>query len=226
MGKNVLLTAHTGADNTPDNSLEFVDYALRSGADALEVDVRRNSDGILALGHDATGESAPTLWEAFARVAERPAIKINCDLKEPGLEAEVFRLAEQAGLGGRLIFSGDFDVDALPRCPDLLKTADVYLNAERYIPDLYRNYRDIPDFDLEAAYQMCAVCLAAGIRWVNIYHGMVTRRFMEVLSRKGIGVSAWTVNEAEDLEWFFQRGAYNITTRRISTALAMRKRAL
>ena len=36
MGKTVLLTAHSGADNRPDNSLEFVDYALRSDADALE----------------------------------------------------------------------------------------------------------------------------------------------------------------------------------------------
>lgn len=88
----------------PDNSLEFVDYTLRSGIDALEVDACRNPGDILALGHDAAGESTPSLLETFVRAAECLVTKINCDLKELGLEAEVSRLAEQTGLG-RLIFS-------------------------------------------------------------------------------------------------------------------------
>ena len=223
MGKTVLLTAHSGADNRPDNSLEFVDYALRSDADALEVDVRRNSQGVLALGHDAAGASAPTLWDTFLRVAEHPSMKINCDLKERGLEVEVSHLAERAGLGGRLIFSGSFDVAALTCRPDLLKIADVYLDVEGYVPNLYWNYRDIPDFDLEAADRICEACLAAGIQTANIYHGLVTRRFIEFLSRKGIGVSAWPVDESEALEWFFQRGVQNVPPRRIASALALRR---
>jgi len=150
-------------------------------------------------------------------------MKINCDLKERGLEVEVSNLAERAGLGGRLIFSGSFDVAALTCRPDLLKIADVYLDVEGYVPNLYWNYRDIPDFDLEAADRICEACLAAGIQTANIYHGLVTRRFIEFLSRKGIGVSAWTVDESEALEWFFQRGVQNVTTRRIASALALRR---
>ena len=146
-----------------------------------------------------------------------------CDLKERGLEVEVSHLAERAGLGGRLIFSGSFDVAALTCRPDLLKIADVYLDVEGYVPNLYWNYRDIPDFDLEAADRICEACLAAGIQTANIYHGLVTHRFIEFLSRKGIGVSAWTVDESEALEWFFQRGVQNVTTRRIASALALRR---
>ena len=33
-----ILTAHSGADGFPDNSLVFVRHALASGADALEID--------------------------------------------------------------------------------------------------------------------------------------------------------------------------------------------
>ena len=37
------ITAHTGAEGRPDNSLEFVSYALACGADALEVDEEPSS---------------------------------------------------------------------------------------------------------------------------------------------------------------------------------------
>ena len=35
-----LITAHSGADSTPENSIEFVKYALTIDADVLEIDVR------------------------------------------------------------------------------------------------------------------------------------------------------------------------------------------
>lgn len=45
-----MITAHSGADGTKENSLEFVAYAMQTGADALEVDGtdgrKRNSDSV------------------------------------------------------------------------------------------------------------------------------------------------------------------------------------
>lgn len=49
-----MITAHSGADGTKENSLEFVAYAMQTGADALEVDVRMGENGILILSHDKT----------------------------------------------------------------------------------------------------------------------------------------------------------------------------
>ena len=37
---SAIITAHSGSDGTPDNSLEFVRYALSCPVEALEVDVR------------------------------------------------------------------------------------------------------------------------------------------------------------------------------------------
>lgn len=212
-----LITAHTGADGRPDNSLEFVSYALECGADILEVDVRRKSGGILAVGHDKAGPDAPALEEVLRMTAAHPGMKINCDLKEPGLEAEVCRLAEEAGLAGRLILSGT--VDAFCAAPG----AEIYLNLEQYVPQLYLQYREVPNFELEAAEKIAAVCKEAGIRTVNVYQGLVTRRFVETLARDGIGLSAWTVNDAWELKWFLGAGIRNITTRRPSLALALRE---
>ena len=50
MSSKTLITAHSGADGTPDNSMEFVRYALTLPVDAFEVDVRRCADGTLSLG--------------------------------------------------------------------------------------------------------------------------------------------------------------------------------
>lgn len=212
-----LITAHSGADGRPDNSLEFAAYALECGADTLEVDVRRKPGGILAIGHDEAGPDAPALEEVLRMTAAHPRININCDLKEPGLQEPVCRLAEAAGLSGRLILSGT--VDAFRPAPG----AEVYLNLEEYVPDLYLSYREIPDFELEAARKITAVCREAGARTVNVYQGLVTRRFAETLAQAGIGLSAWTVNNAWELKWFLGLGVRNITTRRPALALALRE---
>ena len=51
-----MITAHSGCDGTPENSLEFLRTALQSEADAVEVDVRKNGEGKLILSHDETQE--------------------------------------------------------------------------------------------------------------------------------------------------------------------------
>ena len=85
MSDKTLITAHSGSDGTPDNSLACVRYALSTAADAFEVDVRRLSDGTLALGHDAADHTAPTLREVFTLAAAKPGVRVNCDLKEPAV---------------------------------------------------------------------------------------------------------------------------------------------
>ena len=88
-----MITAHSGCDETPENSLEFLRTALQSEADAVEVDVRKNGEGKLILSHDETQKDAVTLEEAFRMIQGVPKKKINCDLKQKGLEEEIYRLA-------------------------------------------------------------------------------------------------------------------------------------
>ena len=217
-----LITAHTGADGMPDNSLEFVRYALTTAADALEIDIRPLKDGTLVLSHDEAGSNAVPLAEIFPLIAAHPSMKVNCDLKTAGLAEPVFRLAEACGLSHRLIYSGCVDADHYSRSDLLRERVEIYLNVEEYVPNLYRDYRDIPNFELQAAAQMTKVCHANGISTINIYQGLVTRRLIEVLKKEGIGVSAWTVNEPSELEWFLQSEVTNITTRNLQKALALR----
>lgn len=41
-------------DGVPENSLEAIDYAVKAGAEMLEIDVRPTKDGVLVLMHDET----------------------------------------------------------------------------------------------------------------------------------------------------------------------------
>lgn len=92
------ITAHSGCDGTPDNSMEFVRYALASEGNCLEADIRRNRDGELILSHDETAEEAVRLGQVFELLKEKPEKRINCDLKTPGLEIPVYQLAKEYGV--------------------------------------------------------------------------------------------------------------------------------
>jgi glycerophosphoryl diester phosphodiesterase len=62
---------------------------LGSGADYIEVDVRRTPDGVFVLSHDEPGPGAKlaTLDEALTEAAGR--IGVQLDLKESGYELEL-----------------------------------------------------------------------------------------------------------------------------------------
>jgi len=215
MKYNTMITAHTGADGTPDNSLEYVRYALTTPADAFEIDIRDRGDGALVLTHDLADDGlVPLLSEALELAGKVPAMRINFDHKEPGLSAPLFRLLQEYGMEKRAIWSGSVDLPFLRECPDVLRDVEVFLNLEEIVENLYFNYREIPDFDVTAAERAIAVCRETGIRVVNVNHILVTRRLIELLREEKIGVSAWTVNDLPDMEYFLTHEIYNITTRR------------
>ena len=209
-----MITAHSGADGTPDNSLSYLRRALSLSVDALEIDIRRG-DGGLVLSHDLPPEDAVSLDAALAMIAAHPSMKVNCDLKEPGLEDAVCTLA--APLAGRLILTGTVDPAAVRG------RAEVCLNIEEHIPDFYRRYREEADFPRRAAAEIAPLCRDAGIRTINVCHWLVTRPFLDALAAEGLGVSAWTADEPEHLAWLFAAGVDNVTTRRTDLALSIRE---
>ncbi len=219
-----ILTAHSGADGLPDNSLAFVHYALASDADALEVDVRRAPDGELHLGHDAAECDLPSLAEVFALLRKTPAMRINCDLKEPELEEAVCELAHQAGLEGRVILTGTVDAERYAASPGMRRTADLWINIEEVVPGIYSKAQEltVPRL-LEAADQVLAVCRRLRLYVVNVHYLLAVPPFAERLSGEGVRLSVWTVNEEEDIRHFLAEDVYALTTRSLAAALRARK---
>lgn len=92
--KPVQIVAHRGASSeAPENSLAAFAAAIEMGADMIEFDVRRASDGSLVISHDPVRRRRPrppTLEETLRLTQGR--IQLDVELKEPGCERDAIHL--------------------------------------------------------------------------------------------------------------------------------------
>jgi glycerophosphoryl diester phosphodiesterase len=136
--RNPLCIGHRGAaGHAPENTLAALDLGVRLGADLIEFDVRRSSDGALVLVHDDTvdrttngqgnveflplsvlrgldaggGEGIPLLVEALACLNGRAGAMI--ELKVAGIAAEVCAVVKAAHFQGPVIYASFFHGDLL-----------------------------------------------------------------------------------------------------------------
>lgn len=88
------VVAHRGAScEAPENSLAAFARAIDVGADMIEFDVRRASDGRLVISHDPVrgpGLDLPTLEDTLRLTQGR--IQLDVELKEPGCERDAIDL--------------------------------------------------------------------------------------------------------------------------------------
>lgn len=219
------ITAHSGSDGTPDNSLEFVQYALTTSADALEIDVRRAADHRLVISHDETKEEAVLLEQVFETVKQNAGMRINCDLKEYGLEEAVFLLSQTCGLPeGCILFSGSV-APCKPDSPCSWGSVEVYWNIEECIPDIYRceEGKESERITGECVEKIIETYKGYGISVININEKFLNPALLEAMEKAGIGISAWTVDDPERIRRLLELGVKNITTRRPACAIKIRQ---
>jgi glycerophosphoryl diester phosphodiesterase len=90
------IVAHRGASReAPENTLAAFAKAIEIGADMIEFDVRRASDGTLVISHNRVRKAAllPTLEDTLRLTQGR--IQLDVELKEPGCEREAIELLLQ-----------------------------------------------------------------------------------------------------------------------------------
>lgn len=214
-----MITAHSGSDGTPDNSIEFVKYAVSTNANAFEIDILL-ADGELKITHDLPSHNVPTLNDVFSIIKDY-TIDINCDLKVRGLETMVYKLAKQYNLTDRIIFSGYVNLDTLKDNPDIANNIRVYLNAEDHVKDFYENLDSIENFDVIAANELAIKCTQNNILAVNVSYKRCTDNFIRVLHNRGVSISVWTVNELDDIKRFLSHNVLNITTRNVKNSIEL-----
>lgn len=217
-----MITGHTGNDGTPANSIESIEKSILLMADAFEVDVRKDDSSVLVLSHDAQDQSAYDkcfrLADAFSIAAQHPNICINCDLKEDDLALEVITLAQSFGLGPeRLILTGAISLPFLTRHSEIIKMADIYLNAENIIDDLYT----IPWIEIFVG-RLSQTCLNYGVKRINIPYAYLTDDNIKTFSKYGLLISAWTVNNEAEMARLISRGVANLTTSHVEKAKSIR----
>ena len=111
-------------DRTTDGKGKLADVSLR---ELKQLDAGKKFDPAF------TGQRVPTLDEFFALLKERKsAILVAIDLKEPGCEADVVKLAERHGVLKQLVFIGLTIEDAKVRAK--LKEASANAACARLCP--------------------------------------------------------------------------------------------
>lgn len=129
----VVIAHRTLPRDAPENSLEGIRLAAGSGADYVEVDVRRTRDGVPVLLHDPTlcrtgwrprrirsltldrvarlklrgGHNLPTLADALAQAPT--ALGFALDTKDPGAAPAALAAVEEAGALDRVLLWSQHD---------------------------------------------------------------------------------------------------------------------
>lgn len=229
MKSSVMITAHSGCEETPDNSIASIETAVRLEADCVEIDLRADRDGGLFLTHDMPDSfsglvSLETAFEAI----RRGGIAVNCDLKEECALLPTLETAKFCGIGReQLIFSGSVSPCLLEQNPDITDHCRIFLNSEVLVRDLFPDTQAdrLKQTELllnniqRAAERLHALRAAA----INFPYAHMSPALFTELRKRCIGISLWTLNDEDVLRKYMKMDVLNITTRKPSTALSIRR---
>lgn len=199
------ITAHSGSDQTEENSLRFVEFFRDKPVDALEIDVRKNSRGQLVLNHDqlVVGEDYLSL-NTFLIAMKGTSLKLNCDLKESNLEIGVFELAQRHNKWSDILLSGNVDPKYLKNWPTQL-----LMNIENAV-DPRKTYAE---WDEGAVIEGMEHLAKQGAKIINMPEELFTEKIYETGQALAVDFSLWTVNDLNRIEELVAKNIYNVTSR-------------
>ena len=224
-----MITAHSGCEGTPDNSMESIQKSIELGADCAEIDIYMDAQGALWLTHDELEDysNAVALEDALRVIAESK-IAVNCDIKKENLLYPVLEAAEAAGISRKdLIFSGSVDVDILKKDPRIVGRARIFLNFEQIC--LYMTGKKLQSYEEAAAFfdahveEIAALVKELGVEYINPSFRLMIPERIDLAHAHGIALSLWTVNEETEQRSLMQKNLVNMTTRNVSGALRVRR---
>lgn len=207
-GKTVI-TAHSGCEGTEPGSKENILSALSSGAEMLEVDVRKHGD-LLFLSHDECDnpEGHTTLDFVFGELAKNPQMRINCDVKTTELIAPVMELAKKHGVENAIVFTGMCNHE--------------YEDINKYGGELWYSMWPWMGELSEEIEKAVSYCKEISCPVINPHYSMITDETFALLEQNGIRFSAWTADDEAEIRRLLKLGVINITTRKPVLALKLR----
>jgi len=216
--------AHRGASSErPENTVPAFELAIEQGADVIECDVRRSSDGALLVLHDATvdrttsgtgelrgmtaaearaldageGTRIPELSEVLSLARGR--VRVNVDLKEADVVDDAVAAVRAAGAEEGVTFIS-FLPEAWERLDELAPDSPVI-----HLVDSAAGLASLAMGD--AGSQLVAT--GVGVPFAIVNEGIVER-----MHRHGYGVFAWTVDDEDEMRRLIACDVNGIVTNR------------
>lgn len=197
-----MITAHGGAMGTGRNTQAYFDNVDKYKADAIEVDIWKKG-GLLYLSHFPSFfkyREKLTLRYAFELVKAK-GLKINCDLKQRGIIAEVIALAKDLGVEDLLIFTGCVRIED-----------SKYIDCgQAWFNDVGIKYVKENVGKIKALLDSCDNPHFAGI---NIRYDKVDGEFLAECEKFGLRLSVFTLDDVEVMQKLAKKIDGNITTNR------------
>lgn len=199
-----IITAHSGCEGTAPNSMDHIRTALSCGSEMLEIDIREQN-GLLYLSHDLGDPARCVAFGDFLDLLkEKPAVRVNCDVKTDGLAAAVMREANARDMAGQIVFTGScMGEEAL---------------IGREGGEFWYSIWDFGDFE-----PALASMAGSGARILNMPYRFATEETLARTKALGIGFSCWTADSEDEIRRLLRLGVYNITTRHPLLALRLRE---
>ena len=246
IGAQPLVVAHRGyhpSDGPSENSLGSFQAAIDVGADVVETDIRRTSDGVLVVHHDADfadgrkiaeltyaelpllpdGQRIPRLTEV-AELMRRTGAKLAAELKEGGYERQVVtELAAHMPLTQLELIS--FERKSIQEIESIDPSVVTGLLEPR-LPEWLRSSALYPAslwiMDKLNWHPSLSAAAKVGADYVSVEHRMATDKFITEAHERGFRVNAWTVNDPVRMAELTNDGVDAIVTDRPDLVLGAR----
>lgn len=203
--KRMTITAHTGAYGTPDNTMEFIDVALRKSPDIIEIDIRCRPDGTIIMSHDdvQSNDEGVEVDKVMA-LMKKTKIRMNLDIKQDQAIKGMYAIIRKYKMKKQVFMTGVGEE----------RTAV----ARRDSPGIKYYLNCQPDTELieDPAYQkqLLSTLKKTGSIGVNCDYHYATKTLSKFLHENGYLLSVWTVNHMEDALRMIQYDVDNITSRK------------
>ena len=199
------VTAHTGAFDTPENSMESVQAAIENNVQIIEIDIRQRPDKTLVISHDIVvmnNEGMP-LADVFALLQQDDCL-INLDIKETRTLDPLHDMLVEYNLLSRAFLTGidQMNVNAVKEssCADM----DYYLNCQ---PSRIKIFTD--DYKVK----IIDLLKETGAVGINCNYKYACATLSNLLHENGYKLSVWTVNTKFEMKRMLVTQPDNITTK-------------
>ncbi len=220
-----LAAAHTGCGAAPDNSWSSLLEGIASGAAIVEVDVHVCKGGTAILLHDDSPLLAECTYEQLNRPETRARLSshdaahelvrledalrelvsadllVNLDLKSEAAIDPAMKLVRQLDAQDHVFTTGCSD--GLPaRYPDIR----AMWNAPSRLPE--------DEGEELFAQRICEYAAAHRYHGLNLNHATCSEAVVRRANEMGLPISAYTVNDEDEMKRLIGLGIAAITTRR------------
>jgi glycerophosphoryl diester phosphodiesterase len=216
-----MIVAHSGCDNTVQDSMEGIIAALNQNVDYIEVDLRLY-EGNVYLSHNPFDGNQLNRYVTFQNVLKLLApekVKLNCDLKERSVFNYALKNLREYGMEERVVFTGDYEnsIDANAKY-------SYFLNVDKKDLHLYNNI--IEEQDADKIINFYKNSKDKAMTALNIDYRIISPAAKAKFYASGIRISYWTVDDSNDIDHLLQNNVFSITTNNIAYAVLARARIL